>query len=631
MASQTNSIPGSGYNNAYLDSLIWGCGWTNYSDSPIKYYFASGACTDGSIGNFTGDAWSIAEISAFTTAIANYASVCNLKFTQASTSSSANIAWWQAPGSKSGDPMYGLLGMHEVPNTAKNPIYGYFNYQTSIWNNLSVGSYGYITIIHELGHAMGLAHPHDGGTHSDATTFPGVTYKTSTDLGDYSMNQGIWTTMSYNDGWNLHPSGSYNYGWQGTLMALDIAALQALYGANMTTATGDNTYYLPTVNAAGTYWSCIWDAGGTDTISNAGSSIACTIDLRDAPLTGENAGGYVSWNNSIIGGFTIAHNAIIENAVGGNGNDNITGNSSNNTLSGNAGDDTLYGGGGDDTFNVGDSGDSVIENAGEGTDLVNAWITYTLGANVENLTLQDGAAINGYGNSLNNVITGNSSNNTLSGNAGDDTLYGGGGDDYILGGTGNDTLYGGAGNDTFNVGDSGDSVIENAGEGTDLVNAWITYTLGANVENLTLQDGAAINGYGNSLNNVITGNSSNNTLSGNAGNDILYGGGGNDIFVFNTTLNASTNVDSIQEFISANDQIYLDHNIFSSLATGALADANFTANASGTAQDLNDRIIYNTSSGALFYDSDGNGVGAAIKFAELTGSPAISAVVFSVF
>jgi len=218
----------------------------------------------------------------------------------------------------------------------------------------------------------------------------------------------------------------------------------------------------------------------------------------------------------------------------------LLGNAGNDTLDGGAGNDSLSGGAGDDTYLVDATGDSVIENTNEGSDIVQSSVTYTLSAEVENLTLTGTSALSGTGNALDNVLTGNSANNTLTGNLGNDTLNGG---------AGADTLRGGMGNDTYVVDNTGDSVTENANEGTDTIQSAVTYTLGTNLENLTLSGTTAINGTGNTLDNLLIGNTAANTLTGNAGNDTLNGGAGadtlrggtgNDTYVVDNTSDSVT-------------------------------------------------------------------------------------------
>ena len=136
------------------------------------------------------------------------------------------------------------------------------------------------------------------------------------------------------------------------------------------------------------------------------------------------------------------------------------------------------------------------------------------------------SAINGTGNTLDNVLIGNSGVNTLTGSGGNDTLDGG---------AGADTLTGGTGNDTYVRDHASDVVNENANEGTDTVQSSVAYTLGTNVENLTLTGTSAING---------TGNASNNTLAGNSGNNVLTGLGGNDTYLYSRGGGQDTVVDN---------------------------------------------------------------------------------------
>ena len=222
-------------------------------------------------------------------------------------------------------------------------------------------------------------------------------------------------------------------------------------------------------------------------------------------------------------------------------------------------------------------------------------------------------AINLTGNEFGNAILGNNGANILDGKGGADVMRGFGG------------------NDTFIVDNANDQVLEDAGGGNDTVYALVSYVLtaGSQVETLSVADhGAtfAINLYGNEFANSLLGNNGVNALNGGGGADTLTGFGGGDRFDFMTALGGG-NVDLITDMVSGTDKLGLDDAIFT--AIGATLDAGeFVVGAA--AVDADDRIIYNQASGQLFYDADGNGAGAAVQFATLQGSPALTVNDFTV-
>jgi Ca2+-binding RTX toxin-like protein len=291
-----------------------------------------------------------------------------------------------------------------------------------------------------------------------------------------------------------------------------------------------------------------------DDLVRSGVTYTLSANVERLTLTG---------SSSINGTGNTLDNVL----TGNNANNTLIGNAGNDWLDGGTGSDTMRGGSGNDTYIVNASADVVTENANEGIDTVQSSVTLTLGANVENLLLVGTGAINGTGNTLDNVLTGNSANNTLTGGAGNDRLDGG---------AGNDTLRGGIGGDTYVVNVSTDIVTENANEGTDTIESSVTLALGSNVENLTLTGTNAINGTGNTLNNVLKGNSAINSLIGAAGNDsleglggadTLTGGTGNDTYLLGRGYAADTVVENdatagntdVAQFLSgvAADQIWL--------------------------------------------------------------------------
>ncbi len=302
-----------------------------------------------------------------------------------------------------------------------------------------------------------------------------------------------------------------------------------------------------------------------------------------------------------------------DSLMGTSGADIIKGLAGNDTINGLQGADTLIGGTGNDLYLVDDNTDILVENTGEGNDTVLSSVNYTLGSNIENLVLT-GTASKGSGNELNNMLTGNEQANTLNGFAGNDTLDGK---------TGADTMAGGAGDDLYIIDNAADLVEESIDNGIDTVQSNIDYTLGANLENLILAEGA-VNGVGNELDNTITGNAAANTIDGGIGADTLTGGAGADTFIFNDAV--TSGIDTIKDFAPTEDKIQLERSIFTSLAgMKSLASASFTANKEGIAMDGDDFLIYNTSTGALYYDADGSGEGAAVQFAQLDNKAAVTA------
>jgi serralysin len=352
-------------------------GTTSAGPSVVTYYFEGGGqslpsgfalpSSERSV-DFTGY-----EEGQFLAAFNLYRSFLNVTFTRVFAEGSASLKLFAI-----NDSANGLLGEMFPPATSQYPEQapdvGVFNVGGLGWDRsgasgtLAEGGYGFITIIHEPGHALGLAHPFDGG--GGATIFPGVTGPYV--AGDFGLNQGVYTTMTYNDGWPLDPYGKpaigTAYGFQGAPMAIDIAVLQEKYGANLSWHTGNDVYTLPGSNGPGTFFSCIWDAGGDDTIAYHGRRSA-TIDLRPATLAVDPGGGFISYVHGVFGGFTIAHGVTIENAVvTGSGADLLIANDAGDMLRGGSGNDTLLGGAGNDSL-YGGRGDDLLV-GGRGRDLL---------------------------------------------------------------------------------------------------------------------------------------------------------------------------------------------------------------------------------------------------------------------
>jgi serralysin len=392
-------------------------------------------------------------------------------------------------------------------------------------------------------------------------------------------------------------------------------------------------------------------AGKGTTMPIYGTPDADVIDLDDGVTSGGDTIYGYGGNDTIFGWL---------------GNDTIQGNAGNDLLSGDGGADTLYGGNGVDRL-VGGSGADTL-NGGDGIDTAD-YQTSTAAVAVL-LYIDDASGGEAEGDELNgienvtgsahadllwgddgvNVLRGMNGADVLKGFGGNDSLFGGNGGDTLEGGDGGDFLFGdagadqlrgqdgndsldggggademsgGAGNDLYFVDNAGDVITESGGQGIDEVRTTVSYTLtaGADVELLrtdTDAGAAPINLSGNANGNVVRGNAGANVINGGDGNDELTGLGGADLFLFNTPLDAMFNVDVITDFNVADDTIRLDATIFSSdLAVGnSVAGSQFVIG--DAAGDLNHRIIYNSETGAVYYDSDGTGAAAQIQFAELS-------------
>lgn len=518
----------------YLSALQYDIGFnvpvTSAGDSPwqITYQFAGASVPS----DFDGpawitdwyDLWSAQYKAAFRAALSLFEDVINVEFTEVTGQSDPDMN----VGIASVDPLNGYGGAEWLWNGAKELTswQSYVVFDESV--NLLTNPY---LLIHEIGHSLGLEHPHDGT------------------LLDNEFDNTDFTMMSYNT------TGSPN-----ALGVLDILALQNIWGKNTSTGASDNSYSGP---RNGSSVDSIYDFSGFDTFDGSGYDVDLKLDLREGAFSHFGTGKKVS----------IAFGTIIENARGGSASDEITGNSHANIIWGGEGDDVIHAGSGDDKVYSDKGADKVY--LGDGDDYVRVgggleefhggagsdYISYYASAhgvkvNLATNTVSGSWASNDVISGFENVSGSKAGNDTIYGTTGANKIKTYGGDDKIYAGSGADKVYAGKGSDIVELGAGNDYVKVGGGEesfdggtGNDYISYYastggITIDLEADTVsrswavNDTIKDFESASGsktgadkmYGTSGANTLKGYGGNDKLYGRSGNDKLYGGTGNDYF-----------------------------------------------------------------------------------------------------
>ena len=370
--------------NNFIKSILWGAQWTNLPNNKLTYCINFGSSSISTIGGITLITPTSSTVSSVDQCMTDLGDIINLSVEKTTNVNEAVLSFnfidrnqvnWLGmanPPVVTNDFYYNVdSNLSSLTSSFYAPGNIYISYNTSL--NFQKGSYNYITIVHELGHALGLAHPHDTGGNS--TIFSGVTSPFG-DFGDYNANQQPFTIMTYNDIASPNvPDTQQTSGFLATFGAIDIVALQYMYGKNPNFNSGNTTYTFPN-SSENKYWETIYDTGGINTIDSSSSTSNTVIDLNDAAVqpNTNNAGIPLSFN--IFGGLTISKDVVIQNVITGQGNDIVTGNEQDNEIKiTKGGNDEIDGKSGYDTVIIQD---------------VRSNFTITIDENTNTATLTDG-------------------------------------------------------------------------------------------------------------------------------------------------------------------------------------------------------------------------------------------------
>jgi serralysin len=524
----------------YIDGLLSGTKWADavihysFSKTSAAYSYTSGTDVPADFRVFTAAQETAAEFALDGSQNAAAAGFSIAGFTLANIQGRGEVDSTSGTNVRLGGTTSSTVQTSEVADFPGNNLTADMSDNGDVWMGSQydgtiydsrapvAGNYAWIGHIHEIGHAMGLKHPHE-----DSWSFGAVP------LDEDSME---FSVMSYRSYYNASTLGGWTneqWSYAQSYMMLDIAALQAMYGANYTTNSGDTVYkWTPdsgntVINGsvaiepgANRIFATIWDGGGNDTYDLSAYTSGLGIDLRpgkwsvfDSDQLADLGDGHTA-RGSIFNALEYHGNQAseIENAIGGSGDDTITGNDIANVLTGNGGADTLTGGAGADALVGGDGTDTASYSTAA------AGVTANLAAPAGNT----GDAAGDSYDSIENLV-GSAFDDSLTGDGNANALSGGAGNDMLTGGAGADALSGGDGTDTASYATAAAGVTANlaapAGNTGDA--AGDTYD---SIENLV----------GSAFADSLTGDGNANTLTGGAGGDALAGGGGTDTASYST-------------------------------------------------------------------------------------------------